>query len=52
MGAGPGGLATAIELARLVQKDHEAGGTLGEVNIAVLDKASGRIGPDPMTAAF
>lgn len=40
VGAGPGGLATAIELARLVQKDNEAGGGLGEVNIAVLDKAA------------
>jgi len=40
VGAGPAGLAGAIELARLVQKDAEAGGSLGEVNIAVLDKAS------------
>jgi electron-transferring-flavoprotein dehydrogenase len=40
VGAGPGGLATAIELARLVQKDNETGGGLGEVNIAVLDKAA------------
>jgi electron-transferring-flavoprotein dehydrogenase len=39
VGAGPAGLATAIELARLVQKDAESGGSLGEVNIAVLDKA-------------
>ncbi len=40
VGAGPAGLAGAIELARLVQRDAEAGGTLGEVNIAVLDKAA------------
>lgn len=40
VGAGPAGLATAIELARLVQKDNEAGGSLGELGIAVLDKAS------------
>jgi electron-transferring-flavoprotein dehydrogenase len=40
VGAGPAGLAGAIELARLVQKDAEAGGSLGEVNIAVLDKAA------------
>ena len=40
VGAGPAGLAGAIELARLVQKDAEAGGSLGEVNVAVLDKAS------------
>jgi electron-transferring-flavoprotein dehydrogenase len=39
VGAGPAGLATAIELARLVQKDAENGGSLGEVNIAILDKA-------------
>ena len=35
VGAGPAGLATAIELAKLVAQD----GSLGEVNIAVLDKA-------------
>src|SRR5687768_2274044 len=40
VGAGPAGLACAIELARLIQKDTEAGGTLGETQIAVLDKAS------------
>ncbi|HYW07703.1 MAG TPA: electron-transfer flavoprotein:ubiquinone oxidoreductase [Longimicrobium sp.] len=39
VGAGPAGLATAIELARLVQKDAEDGGSLGEVNIAILDKS-------------
>jgi len=39
VGAGPAGLATAIELARLARRDAEAGGTLGEVNIAVLEKA-------------
>lgn len=39
VGGGPAGLAGAIELARLVQKDNEAGGGLGEVNIAVLEKA-------------
>lgn len=41
VGAGPAGLAGAIELARLVKKDGEAGGGLGEVNIAVLEKADG-----------
>ena len=35
VGAGPAGLSGAIHLAQLVQQD----GTLGEVNIAVLDKA-------------
>ena len=41
VGAGPAGLAGAIELARLVKKDGEGGGGLGEVNIAVLEKADG-----------
>jgi electron-transferring-flavoprotein dehydrogenase len=40
VGAGPAGLAGAIELARLVQQDAEAGGELGELQIAVLDKAA------------
>jgi len=39
VGAGPAGLSAAIELARLVQKDNEAGGGLGEVEIGVLEKA-------------
>ncbi|HEX9107783.1 MAG TPA: electron-transfer flavoprotein:ubiquinone oxidoreductase [Longimicrobiales bacterium] len=39
VGAGPAGLAGAIELARLVKRDKEAGGTLGDVQIGVLDKA-------------
>ncbi len=41
VGAGPAGLAGAIELARLVRKDNEAGGSLGDVQIAVLEKAAG-----------
>lgn len=40
VGGGPAGLAGAIELARLVQKDAETGGALGELQIAVLDKAA------------
>ena len=39
VGGGPAGLAGAIELANLVKKDGAAGGSLGEVNIAVLEKA-------------
>jgi electron-transferring-flavoprotein dehydrogenase len=39
VGAGPAGLACAIELARLAKQDQESGGTLGELNIAVLEKA-------------
>jgi electron-transferring-flavoprotein dehydrogenase len=39
VGAGSAGLAGAIELARLVKKDAEAGGGVGDVSIAVLEKA-------------
>jgi electron-transferring-flavoprotein dehydrogenase len=39
VGGGPAGLAGAIELSRLVKKDQEAGGGLGAVEIAVLEKA-------------
>jgi electron-transferring-flavoprotein dehydrogenase len=39
VGGGPAGFAGAIELARLVKKDNETGGKLGEVQIAVLEKA-------------
>lgn len=41
VGAGPAGLAGAIELARLARAEQEAGGALGELNIGVLEKASG-----------
>jgi electron-transferring-flavoprotein dehydrogenase len=40
VGGGPAGLATAIELARLAKADAERGGSLGELQIAVLEKAS------------
>jgi electron-transferring-flavoprotein dehydrogenase len=50
VGAGPAGLAGAIELARLVQKDAESGGGPGEVNIAVLDKA-GALGEHNLSGA-
>lgn len=40
VGAGPAGLAGAIELSRLVQQDQEAGGSVGEIEIAVLEKAA------------
>lgn len=39
IGAGPAGLAGAIELARLARQDAEQGGSLGELNIGVLEKA-------------
>src|SRR5690606_28526109 len=41
VGGGPAGLAGAIELARLVKRDNEAGGGLGDVEIGVLEKAAG-----------
>jgi electron-transferring-flavoprotein dehydrogenase len=41
VGAGPAGLAGAIELARLVRQDNESGGGIGQVEIAVLEKAAG-----------
>lgn len=41
VGGGPAGLAGAIELARLVQRDAEQGGHLGELEIGVLEKAAG-----------
>lgn len=40
VGGGPAGLAGAIELAKLVKKDNEAGGDLGEVEIGVLEKGA------------
>jgi len=40
VGAGPASLSGAIELARLVQKDNEAGGGLGEISIAVIEKGA------------
>ncbi|HET9950105.1 MAG TPA: electron-transfer flavoprotein:ubiquinone oxidoreductase [Longimicrobiales bacterium] len=40
VGAGPAGLSGAIELARLVRRDAEEGGGLGDVEIGVLEKAA------------
>lgn len=40
VGGGPAGLAGAIELARLVKKDNESGGGIGEVEIGVLEKGA------------
>jgi len=39
VGAGPAGLSGAIELARLVRRDNETGGRIGEVGIGVLEKS-------------
>ncbi len=40
VGGGPAGLAGAIELARLVQRDAEEGGELGTLEIGVLEKSA------------
>jgi electron-transferring-flavoprotein dehydrogenase len=40
VGAGPAGLAGAIELARLVQTDNASGDGIGDVQIGVLEKAA------------
>ena len=50
VGAGPAGLSGAIELARLVRKDQETGGGIGDVNIAVLEKA-GSLGEHNLSGA-
>ena len=39
VGAGPAGLSCAIELARLARREREAGGSLTELNLGVLEKA-------------
>ncbi len=50
VGAGPAGLAGAIELARLVRRDNESGGGLGDVEIGVLEKA-GQLGEHSLSGA-
>jgi electron-transferring-flavoprotein dehydrogenase len=50
VGAGPGGLSCAIELARLVQRDQEAGGGIPDISIAVLEKA-GSLGEHSLSGA-
>ncbi|HXG72114.1 MAG TPA: electron-transfer flavoprotein:ubiquinone oxidoreductase [Gemmatimonadaceae bacterium] len=50
VGGGPAGLAGAIELAKLVKRDNEAGGTLGDVQIGVLEKA-GALGEASLSGA-
>jgi electron-transferring-flavoprotein dehydrogenase len=50
VGAGPAGLAGAIELARLVKKDNDEGGEIGDVEIAVLEKA-GSLGEHNLSGA-
>jgi electron-transferring-flavoprotein dehydrogenase len=50
VGAGPAGLSCAIELARLVKQDQEAGRGVSDVNIAVLEKA-GSLGEHSLSGA-
>jgi electron-transferring-flavoprotein dehydrogenase len=50
VGAGPAGLACAIELARLSRAEQAAGGGMPELNIAVLDKA-GSLGEHNLSGA-
>ncbi len=50
VGGGPAGLAGAIELARLVKRDNEAGGGVGDIEIGVLEKAA-RLGDHSLSGA-
>jgi electron-transferring-flavoprotein dehydrogenase len=50
VGAGPAGLACAIELARLVKEDQETGSGMGDLSIAVLEKA-GSVGEHSLSGA-
>ncbi|MEK9499870.1 electron transfer flavoprotein-ubiquinone oxidoreductase [Gaopeijia maritima] len=50
VGGGPAGLAGALELARLVREDNEAGGGLGDLEIGVLEKA-GALGEHSLSGA-
>ena len=50
VGGGPAGLSGAIEHARLIKEDNEKGGGLGEIEIAVLEKA-GEIGQHSLSGA-
>ncbi len=50
VGAGPAGLACAIELTHLAKQESAAGGTTGELNVAVLEKA-GSLGEHSLSGA-
>ncbi|HUF51365.1 MAG TPA: electron-transfer flavoprotein:ubiquinone oxidoreductase [Longimicrobiales bacterium] len=50
VGGGPAGLAGAIELAKLVKHDNENGGGIGDIEIAVLEKA-GALGEHTLSGA-
>ncbi len=40
VGGGPAGLSGAIELAKLIKKDSENGGNLGDIEIGILEKSA------------
>jgi electron-transferring-flavoprotein dehydrogenase len=50
VGAGPAGLACAIELVRLVKAEQAAGGSMADLNIGVLEKA-GALGEHSLSGA-
>ena len=50
VGAGPAGLACAIELDRLVKRDQQGGGGMADLSIAVLEKA-GSLGEHSLSGA-
>lgn len=50
VGGGPAGLSGAIELARLVKRDADEGGGLGDIEIGVLEKA-GQLGEHSLSGA-
>ena len=50
VGAGPAGLAGAVELARLVAEDTAAGGSVGPIEIGVIEKA-GSLGEHNLSGA-
>ena len=50
VGAGPAGLACALELDRLAKQDREAGGEMPDLSIAVLEKA-GSLGEHSLSGA-
>ena len=50
VGAGPAGLAGAIELARLIKQDNMEGGGIGQIEIGVLEKA-GELGGHSLSGA-
>ncbi|MBI2401468.1 MAG: hypothetical protein HYV20_01750 [Gemmatimonadetes bacterium] len=50
VGGGPASLSGAIELARLVQRDQQQGGGLGDIQIGVLEKGE-RLGDHCLSGA-